>query len=379
MEIPFYKMAIVGNEEKYLLEALRSGKWSGRGPKTRILEERIKEICGVRHAYFVTSCSSALEVSCLAARLKPGDEVVMPSFSFVSAANAVLTAGAKPVFADVDLETWNLSAETAKAAITARTRAILTIHYGGSTAGVDELRDLCQQKNFFLIEDAAQSLGAKRKGKPVGATPWAACFSLHETKNISSGEGGFITTDSDDLAQKIEIHIEKGTNRQKFLRGQVDKYTWVDRGSSYVASDLLAAVGLGQIEKLDFITERRLEICERYKKGLAALDNIITWQKVPEGVQTNGHVAAFRVEAARRDEVLAALKQAGVQALFHFVPLHDSPYSRENGLAPRVDLPHTRVISDGLVRLPLYHTMTNSQVDVVIEKTTGTLSRVFKL
>jgi dTDP-4-amino-4,6-dideoxygalactose transaminase len=375
MTIPFNKMTVVGNEEKYLLEALHSGKWCGRGSKTLALEKLVKEKCQAKHAFFVTSCTSALEISTLISKIEPGDEVILPSFGFVSAANAVVLRGARPVFADIDLSTWNISLSEVEPLITPKTRAILPVHYAGSTAGIEDLRAVCQAKGIFLIEDAAQSLGAKRGGHPVGSTPWTTCFSLHETKNISAGEGGLIMTDSDELAGRIEIQIEKGTNRQKFFRGQVDKYTWVDRGSSYIASDLLAAVALAQMERLEQITAKRTQLLKIYRETLAEFDGLIHWQELPKGIETNGHVAAFRVNPAIRGVIIKSLRDQGVEATFHYVPLHDSPFAKEQGLLPKTDLPNTRAVSEGLVRLPIFFSMSVDQAHEVAKKTADTLQK----
>ncbi|MBK9294815.1 MAG: dTDP-4-amino-4,6-dideoxygalactose transaminase [Oligoflexia bacterium] len=366
--IPFNQPSFVGNEEKYFKEAMGSAKWCGRGPKTLALEKLAKEKCQVKHAFFVTSCSSALEIGCILANLKPQDEVILPSFGFVSAANAIVMAGAKPVFADINPQTWNLDLENIKKVFTAKTKAIITVHYAGSSAHVEEIRDFCKQKGLFLIEDAAQSLGATRDNKPIGSSPWVTCFSLHDTKNIACGEGGFIMTDSDQLASRIEIIIEKGTNRQKFLRGQVDKYTWVDRGGSYVASDFLAAIALAQLEKMEAITKRRVEIYNKYVDGLKELvaANKITWQKTPVEIKTNGHIAAFLVDSKKRDEILKAFKVNGVSAMFHYVPLHDSPYAKELSLAPASDLANTQIVWESLIRLPIYYSLTDAQVSEVI-------------
>lgn len=367
-------MGSVGNEEKYLLESLRSGKWSGRGPKTLAIEKLIKEKCNAKHAFFVTSCTSALEVSCLVAGLRPGDEVIIPSFGFVSAANAVLAAGAKPIFADIDEKTWNLSRKTVEHHITPKTKAVITVHYAGSSEGVEELKKLCNENNVFFIEDAAQSLGAYRNGQPIGATSGTLCFSLHETKNISCGEGGFVLTDNDHLAEKIEIIIEKGTNRQRFFRGQVDKYTWVERGSSYVASDLLAAIALAQIEKMEEITAKRISIEKKYREGLSKFNKSILWQSVSHEITTNGHIAGFLMDPQKRDKVLQELKDNGVMALFHYIPLHDSPYAKEHGFDPSKDLPNTRKVSESLVRLPIYFSMKDSDVEKVIQITSQVLT-----
>jgi dTDP-4-amino-4,6-dideoxygalactose transaminase len=310
------------------------------------------------------------------ARLQPGDEVITPSFGFVSSANAIALRGAKPVFCDVDKDLWNITAKIVEPLITKKTKAVMPVHYAGSSAGIEDLRKLCKDRNLFLIEDAAQSLGAKRDGRPIGSSDDVTCFSLHDTKNISSGEGGLVLTDSDELAKRIEILIEKGANRQQFFRGQVDKYRWVDIGSSYIGSDLLAAVALAQMEKINEITEKRKNIASKLKSGLEKFAGKISWQVVPENIETNGHVSAFIIDTKIRDSVLEKLKALGVNALFHYVPLHDSPFAIEMGFDLKSDLENTREISEGLVRLPLYYSMTDAEVDYVIEKTSSVLSSI---
>jgi dTDP-4-amino-4,6-dideoxygalactose transaminase len=255
----------------------------------------------------------------------------------------------------------------------------MPVHYAGSSAGIEELRSLCKKRNLFLIEDAAQSFGAKRLGKPVGGTSHVTCFSLHDTKNIAAGEGGLIATDSDELAGQIEIQIEKGTNRQRFFRGQVDKYTWVDLGSSYIASDLLAAVALGQIEKVKEVTARRQVICQKFQKGLADFSPHISFQKVPAEIETNGHIAGFVIDPKMRGKVLTDLKAAGVQALFHYVPLHDAPYAKERGYTPSADLENTRWVSEGLVRLPVYYSMTDEEFEFALQATRQVLRNTLNL
>jgi len=366
MNIPSGKMTVVGNEEKYLLEVLHSGNWVGRGPKTLALEKLAAQACQAKHVFFVTSGTAALEVGTLLAQLKPGDEVITPSFAFVSSANAIALRGAKPIFADIDKNLWNITTETVEPLITKKTKAILPVYYGGSSAGADDLRNLCKKHNLFYIEDAAQALGSKRDGKPIGSSEHVTCFSLHGTKNLSSGEGGLVMTDSDALARKIEIQIEKGTDRQQFFRGQIDKYRWVDIGSSYIASDLLAAVALAQFEKIEEVTKKRKAICAKIQNALKKFEGLISWQNIPKNIETNGHASGFVLDPKIRDEVLQKYKSLGVQAIFHYVPLHDSPYSKEQGYAPKEDLKNTRAISEGLVRLPVYFSMTDAEVDFVI-------------
>jgi dTDP-4-amino-4,6-dideoxygalactose transaminase len=373
VKVPFSRPAIVGNEEKYIVEALHSPKWCGRGSKTLELEALVKKTLDVKHAFFLTSCSAALEVSCLLSDVGPGDEVIVPSFGFVSAANAVALRGAKPVFADIEMDTWNISARTVRPLITPKTKAVIMVHYNGLAAGVDELRELCREKSLFLIEDAAQSLGAKMNGAFIGPTPWTACFSLHDTKNLTSGEGGLLVTDSEELAGRIEILIEKGTNRQRFFRGQVDKYTWVDIGSSYIGADLLAAVGLAQLEKISEITDRRRQIWATYSRMLENFRPKVILQTEIAGFETNGHVAGFLVDTERRGEILSQLQSEGVGATFHYVPLHDSPYAKKLGSTGSFDLPNTRRVSEGLIRLPIFYSMTEAEVQFVTNKTAEVL------
>ncbi len=368
-------MTVVGNEEKYLLEALYSGQWVGRGPKTLALEKLAARSCGAKHAFFVTSGTAALEVATLLAQLRPGDEVITPSFAFVSSANAIALRGAKPVFADIDKDLWNITTETVEPLLTKKTKAILPVYYGGSSAGADGLRDICKKNNLFFIEDAAQALGAKRDGKLIGSTEYVTCFSLHATKNLSSGEGGLVMTDSDELARRIEIQIEKGTDRQQFFRGQIDKYRWVDIGSSFIASDLLAAVGLGQIEKMMEVTEKRKAICARIQSALKKFEGLISFQVIPKNIETNGHALGFTINSEIRDQILSQYKSLGVQAIFHYVPLHDSPYARTQGFVPGEDLKNTRAISEGLVRLPIYYSMTDQEVDFIISSSEKILSQ----
>jgi dTDP-4-amino-4,6-dideoxygalactose transaminase len=377
MQIPYVKMTPVGNEEIYLLEALNSGKWAGRGPKTLALEKLAQELTGAKHVFFLTNGTAALEVGCLLAGIKPGDEVITPSFAFVSSANAIVQRGGIPVFADINRGTWNITVETVAPLITKKTKAILPVHYAGNSAGIEELRKLCKDQNIFLIEDAAQSLGAFRDDQAIGPSDAVTCFSLHNTKNISAGEGGLIMTDSNSIASKIEVQIEKGTNRQRFFRGQVDKYTWVDLGSSYIASDLLAAVALGQLEKLRDVTEKRISICNRFQKEIGDFGGLIQWQEIPQNIRTNGHISAFVIDPKIRGKVLEAMKASGVEAQFHYVPLHDSPFAKEQMFAPKMDLPSTRWVSEGLVRLPVYYSMSDEEIDFVI-KITKTIVRSFQ-
>ena len=313
------------------------------------------------------SCTAALEIAALLCGLGPGDEVILPSYTFVSTANAVVLRGATPVFVDVRPDTLNIDERLIEAAITPRTRAIFPVHYAGVACEMDEIMSIARRQNLLVVEDAAQGVFAKYKDRWLGAIGHLGCYSFHETKNFSCGEGGALVVNDPKLENRAEILRAKGTNRSQFLRGQVDKYTWVDVGSSYVLSDMLAAFLLGQLENMERITSRRRAIYERYAAALAALavDNRIGIPFVPSHCTTNHHM--FYILAADLEErtaLIAHLRDAGILAVFHYVPLHSAPFARSIGVPP-VDLPVTDKVSSSLVRLPMYYDLSDHEVDQV--------------
>lgn len=292
----------------------------------------------------------------LALDLAPGDEVIMPSFTFVSTANAVVLRGAVPVFAEIRPETLNLDPEDVARRITPRTRAIVPVHYAGVGCDMGALSDLAARHDLHVVEDAAQGVDAYYEGGPLGTLGDIGCYSFHDTKNITSGEGGAFLTDDSAIAQQAEIIREKGTNRSAFYRGEVDKYSWVDEGSSYIQSDILAALLEVQLEKRDEIREKRRAVWEAYYEALSPLAERgrITLPVIPENRTSNYHLFHFRTHSApERDRMLSLLREGGVQATFHYVPLHSSPYGR-GVLGWETDLPVTQHCSETLVRLPLY-------------------------
>jgi dTDP-4-amino-4,6-dideoxygalactose transaminase len=369
IHIPFNKPCIVGSELIYVGQAVAGGHASGDGPFTRQAEKLMQDRFGARRILLTTSCTAALEMAALLCDLRPGDEVIVPSYTFVSTANAAALRGAKPVFVDIRPDTLNIDERLVEAAVTPRTRAIFPIHYAGVACEMDEIMAIAQRHNLLVVEDAAQGVYAKYKDQWLGTIGHMGCYSFHETKNFSCGEGGALVINDPRLERRAEILREKGTNRSQFLRGQVDKYTWVDIGSSYVPSDMLAAFLVGQLENMDKITTRRGEIYNRYASMLAPLveAGLIRIPSVPQHCTTNYHM--FYVLTANIEErtaLIAHLRRAGILAVFHYVPLHSSPFARSLG-GPQMDLPVTDDASSRLVRLPMYYDLTDRETKEVAE------------
>ena len=357
------------------LEAVRSAlaaQTTGDGPIGRRVEARLSKLLAGRRVLLTTSCTHALELSLLALGVGPGQEVITPSFTFVSSANAALRVGARPVFAEIDERTLGLDPEDVERRLTPRTAAILPVHYAGVAPDMDAILDIARRRRLRVVEDAAQGLAARYRGQPLGALGDAGCLSFHETKNLSCGEGGALLVSDPELAKRAEIAREKGTNRAAFLRGEVDKYTWVAEGSSYVLSDVLAALLDAQLDKLDAIQARRAAITARYRSGLAdwaATGGVRLPALLPDR-EPNHHIFYLLYPAPQaRDRALAALRAGGVLATFHYVPLHSSPHGRS--LGPQPELPITERIASTLLRLPLHPRLTDDDVERVIEAVRG--------
>jgi dTDP-4-amino-4,6-dideoxygalactose transaminase len=363
--IPFNRQCVLGPELDYVRQAISSGRTCGDGPFTKRSQEIIQQRFGANRALLTTSCTSALEIAGLLCDLKAGDEVILPSYTFVSTANAIVLRGATPVFVDIRPDTLNMDERLIEAAITPRTRAIWPVHYAGVACAMDEIMAIAGRHGLVVVEDAAQGVNSSYKGQWLGTIGDVGCFSFHETKNFSCGEGGALLVNRAQLEKRAEILREKGTNRSQFLRGQIDKYTWVDIGSSYVPSDILAAFLLGQLEGMTAITAKRRHIVETYYRLLQPLqdDGHIRLPIVPPDCSTNYHM--FHVLVANVEErtaLIAHLKQAAIQATFHYVPLHTSPVGRSLGGRDGM-LPVTEDIAGRLLRLPLYYDM--SEQDIV--------------
>ena len=368
-KIPFNRADIGKHDIELLSESISAGHISGNGPFTKRAEEQITKTLGNERTLLTTSCTHALEMSALLLGLKPGDEVIVPAFTFVSTASAFMLYGAKPVFVDVRHDTLNIDLDQAEAAITPRTRAICVVHYGGVACEMDRLTKLAKDHNLILIEDNAHGLFAKYRGKYLGTFGALATQSFHETKNITCGEGGALVINDASLAERAEILREKGTDRTKFLRGQVDKYTWVDVGSSWVISDLLAAILFGQLSRADEIYTQRMNIWNRYHNELQtwAAKHDVTLPTVPEGCEHTGHVYHLRFQhGVQRDKFIEHLKQLGIYAVFHYQPLHLSTVGRTLG-GQDGQFPVTESAGDCLVRLPLFNSLTSDEQTYIIE------------
>jgi dTDP-4-amino-4,6-dideoxygalactose transaminase len=355
-------------------EAL-AGRVAGDGPFGRRVEERLAEMLGARRVLLTTSCTHALELALLALGVGPGQQVVCPSFTFVSTANAVLRVGAEPLFADIEDRTLGLDAADLERRLTPRTTAVLPVHYAGIAPDMDAILALARPRGLKVIEDAAQGLGASYRGRPLGALGDAGCLSFHETKNVTCGEGGALVLGDDAVAARAEVIREKGTNRGAFLRGEVDKYTWVAEGSSYVLSDVLAAILDVQLDKLGEIRARRARIARRYREGLsewARSRGVRLPAELPDR-EGNDHIFYLLFpDGGSRDACLAGLRGRGIMATFHYVPLHSSPRGR--ALGQGAELPVTDRVAETLLRLPLHPLLTEDDVERVIDgvRETGT-------
>ncbi len=368
MSIPFNKPTHVGNELEYIQQAIQSSHLAGDGSFTKKSHAILEQAMNVPKALLTTSCTHALEMSALLLDLKDGDEVIVPSFTFVSTINAFVLRGAKAVFADVRPDTLNLDESKLEALITPRTRAIVVVHYAGVGCEMDAIMEIANRHNIPVIEDNAHGLFGKYKGKDLGTFGVMATQSFHETKNLTSGEGGALLINDEKYFEDAEILREKGTNRSRFFRGQVDKYTWVNLGSSYLPSEILAAHLLAQLEKRDEIQSARKKIWETYYKELAdwAEENHVQMPFVPAHCEQTYHMFYMLFPSLEaRTAAIAHLKARGIQAVFHYLPLHLSPMGEKFG-GKVGDCPVTEQISDQLLRLPFYTNMTDEEQKTVI-------------
>ncbi len=354
------------DEAARLREAL-DGPVAGNGPFCAKVEARLEHLLGVEHVLLTSSCTHAMELALLTLGIGAGDEVICPSFTFVSTANAVLRVGARPVFADIEDRTLGLDPESVARQVGPRTRALMPVHYAGLAAEMEGLLDIAARHRLHVVEDAAHGLAARWRGRPLGTLGTAGCFSFHDTKNVTCGEGGALALRDPELARRAEIIREKGTNRSAFLRGEVDKYTWVAEGSSYVLSDVLAAILDAQLDKLAEIQLRRARIEARYREGLADWARLAGVRLKPVlAEREDAHHIFFLLypDAAARDRALARLRERGVPAAFHYVPLHSSPFGR--GLGDSGELPVTDAVAAGLLRLPLHPQLSDAEVEQVL-------------
>jgi dTDP-4-amino-4,6-dideoxygalactose transaminase len=375
--VPFNRIYLTGKELSYMAEAMASGQLSGNGGFTRRCEALLEHEVGSRRALLTTSCTDALEMAAILLEIGPGDEVIVPSYTFVSTINAFVLRGAVPVFADIRADTLNLDESQLDALITPRTKAIVPVHYAGVGCEMDTIMAIARRHGLHVVEDNAQGLFANYRGRPLGSFGALSTLSFHETKNVSSGEGGALLVNDPALVERAEIIHEKGTNRAQFFRGQVDKYTWVDVGSSFLPSDLLAAFLLAQLEARAEIQERRRQIWTTYADGLGgwAQTHGVRLPTIPAECEQPFHMFYLLFPSlAERQAMIDRLRDRGILSVFHYVPLHLSPMGMRFG-GRAGSCPVTEHVADRLLRLPFYTGMTESEQAEVITAVTDRTQR----
>jgi dTDP-4-amino-4,6-dideoxygalactose transaminase len=366
--IPFNKPPRTGNEEKYVLESMKSAKISGDGEFTKRCHKWFEERLGCKKALLTTSCTHALEMAALLIDIKEGDEVIMPSYTFVSTANAFVLRGAKIVFVDIRKDTLNIDETKIEEAITQKTKAIVPVHYAGVACEMDTIMDIASRYNLFVVEDAAQGMMSTYKGKALGTIGHFGAYSFHETKNYTSaGEGGLLIINDEKFVQRAEIIRDKGTNRSLFFRGMVDKYSWVDIGSSYLPNDMSAAYLWGGLERADEINENRLNSWKSYREKLSFLekDGSIELPTVPNNCVQNAHMFYLKVkDLETRTNLLEEFKKENIGAVFHYIPLHSAPAGLKYGRFNGIDVFTTKE-SERLIRLPMYYGLNSDEIETV--------------
>lgn len=367
MKIPFNKPFLAGKEIEYIKEAVSYGKISGDGMFSRKCQDYFEKRYGFKRSLLTSSCTDALEMAALLCNISPGDEVILPSYTFVSTANAFALRGAKLVFADSMSSLPNIDPVEIERLISPKTKAIVVVHYGGVACMMDEICKIAALHNLYVIEDAAQSIDSYYKGRALGSIGDLSAFSFHETKNIIAGEGGMLVVNRDDMLKRAEIIREKGTNRAAFFRAEVEEYNWVDIGSSFLPSDITAAYLWGQLEHLDEIQKKRILLWDTYYKGLMSLKEkgFLELPVIPDYAVNNAHIFYILCRNMEERTALAEfLKEFGVIAVFHYLSLHRSPYyqNRNNNR----ELPNADIYSDVLLRLPMYFDLTLSEVEFII-------------
>jgi len=367
--IPFNKPFLTGKETTYIEQAVASGKISGNGLFTKKCQNYFESKFGIKKALLTTSCTDALEMCALLLNIKEGDEVIIPSYTFVSTANAFVLRGAKIVFADSKLDHPNIDETKIEALITPKTKAIVVVHYAGCACEMDEILRIAKAHNVFVIEDAAQAIDSKYKGRALGSIGHLATFSFHETKNIISGEGGLLAINDEQFIERSEIIWEKGTNRSSFFRGEIDKYGWVDLGSSFLPSEIIAAFLWAQLENMSDIQNKRTNIWSQYESKLKALEDKSYFKlpKIPNGSTNNAHMFYIICNSnEERTNLIKFLKENGIHSVFHYLSLHLSDFyeSRHDGRM----LSMTEEYSNRLLRLPLFYDLSSDQVNYIANK-----------
>lgn len=368
--IPFNKPFLTGKEAHYMYQAVYTGKLSGNGVFTKKCQAFFEHKYGFKKALMTTSCTDALEMAAILCDVKPGDEVIVPSYTFVSSALAFVRQGAKIVFADSCANNPNIDADKIESLITDKTKVIVPVHYAGVACDMDKIMEIAQKHNLLVVEDAAQSIDSYYKGRPLGSIGHLAAFSFHETKNIISGEGGLLAINDERFIRRSEIIWEKGTNRSEFFRGEVNKYGWVDTGSSFLPSETISAFLYAQLENLDMIQDRRKAIWQQYHEGLKGLSDqgCIALPDIPDYATNNAHmfyVVCRSIE--ERTALIKYLKDKGICSVFHYLSLHLSDYNRAHSdYIP--DLPSCDRFADCLVRLPMYYELQDEEVKMIVNE-----------
>ncbi|MFH0800859.1 MAG: dTDP-4-amino-4,6-dideoxygalactose transaminase [bacterium] len=378
MIIPFNKPHITGREYSCMAEAVANGQLSGDGPFTKKCNEWLEKTTGAPKALLTHSCTAALEMSAILADIKPGDEVIMPSYSFVSTANAFVLRGGIPVFVDIRADTLNIDESRIEEAVTERTKAIVVVHYAGVACEMEAISAIAAKRRLLLIEDAAQGILCTWRGRPLGTLGDLGTLSFHETKNIHCGEGGALLINNDTMVGRAEIIREKGTNRSKFFRGEVDKYTWVDLGSSYLPSDLSAAFLWAQMEEAEGITTRRLKIWNRYHEAFEDMEKrgVLRRPVIPNGCLHNAHMYYLLLpDLDFRTAFIGGMRERAINTVFHYVPLHNSTAGKKFGRVHGV-LKQTEQLSEQLARLPLWPDMQEEDVNGVIQGVMDSIAAV---
>jgi len=373
LKVDFNRPVMVGRELEYMKQAIESGHISGDGPFTKKCHAFLEQEFGIQKALLTTSCTHALEMSAILLDIQPGDEVILPDFTFVSTVNAFVLRGARPVFLDIRPDTLNLDESRLEAALTPHTKAIIPVHYAGIGCEMDSIMDIATRYNVPVVEDNAHGLFGKYKGKYLGTFGSLASQSFHETKNFTSGEGGALLINDPVLVERAEIIREKGTNRSRFFRGQIDKYTWVDIGSSYLPSDLLAAFLFAQFEQHQKIQLHRKQVWDIYHAGLKdwANSHAVQLPCIPEHCEQSYHMFYMLLPSLElRQNLIAYLRERGVYSVFHYLPLHLSDMGRSFG-GKIGDCPVTERVSDQLIRLPFHNSLTSSEQEQVIDLLQG--------
>jgi len=367
--IPFNVPVKTGKEEKYFLELMQNSKFSGDGPFTKKCTNWFDNYLS-SNTLLTTSCTHALEMAAILIDIKDGDEVIMPSYTFVSTANAFVLRGAKIIFVDIRPDTMNIDEAKIESAITSKTKAIVPVHYAGVACEMDTIMDIAKKYHIYVIEDAAQGMMSSYKGQELGTIGDIGTYSFHETKNYHCGEGGLLIINNDKFKERAEIIREKGTNRGQFFRGQIDKYTWVDVGSSYLPSELNAMFLYSQLEITNTINAKRLVIWNKYYDGLKNIKEI-ELAYIPTDVVHNAHMFYIKLTSlSERTKLIDFLKTKNISSVFHYIPLHSSPYGEKTGIFDANDI-YTTKESERLLRLPLYYELSFENVEYIIKTLNG--------